>query len=267
MRQINLIITDIVKRLDENSLVVQRDGDPGDSAYRSSIFAFLLKMMEHPQAKDYYDVMISHLTVSPGVFHRTATSSHWGYNSNNLSRDQAAAIKLAATVNNDVQSIEEFNEESHNRQDELAQIPRWGKWLAKINWLIPFHQNVHPGTDAPDNFRKIPDTFGWNEISNEMRRKDKWWSYPLLLVRDVAFIFGLYERKKQLWDYDSLYAKDLIYANLVMPTPFSWLAKKLYRRTDYIKHIRFNYSDDNNGVEPLGELYEVVCRKYINEED
>lgn len=267
LRPTNQIISDIVSsRLDKDSLIVQFDYDPGDSAYRSAIFAFLLNKLDHPQANEYYKIMISKLTVSPGVLHRTNNITHWGYNPNNLSRDQVAAIKLAATVNGDDKIIEEFNEKALDRK-ELKEVPRWG-WLLKIvNKFVSFHQNVHPGTDAPPEYRKIPDMFGWNEVSNEIRRKKQWWKYPWLVVRDVAFIYGLYERKSQPWDYDSLYAKDLIYANSVLPTPFSRLAKKLYAKTDYIERIRINYSDKFNGVEPLGELYEIVCRKFINDEE
>lgn len=266
MRPTNQIISDIVSsRLDKDSLIVQFDYDSGDSAYRSAIFAFLLNKLNHPQAKEYYNIMIKKLTVEPGEFHRTSNILHWGYDSDNFSRDQAAAVKLAATVNEDYDVIETFNKKSYDRK-ELKQVPKWGWLLSILNTFIPFHQNIHPGTDAPLEYKQVPDMFGWQEVSNDMRRKGGWWRWALLVVRDVAFIYGLYERKGQPWDYDSLYAKDLIYANSVLPTPFSMLAKKLYAKTDYIERIRTNYADKFNGIEPLGELYEVVCRKYINEE-
>lgn len=262
-RSPNEIIVDIYKRLDQHSLVVQKDGDQGDSAYRSAIFAFLLHAVNHPQAKEYYDVMIHNLSVEEGIFRRTAELSHWGSNPNNLSRDQAAAILLAAAVNNDQDTIDAFNEHAYARK-ELLEIPKYGSALNMLNTIVAFHQNVHPGTDAPDSFRKIPDLFGINQSSNEIRMKRQWWKYPVLVIRDLGFLFDLHARKKQLWDYDSLMAKDLIYANMVMPTPASLLARKLYKKTDYIERIRINYADENNGIEPLGELYEYVCRKYID---
>ena len=266
MRPVNDIVRDIYARLDKYSLVVQNDGDPGDSAYRSGIFAILLKLVNHPQAQDYYDVMIHNLSYEAGIFRRTANYAHWGYNPNNFSRDQAAAVLLAATLFEDHDTVDTFYAHAHDR-NELLEVPKYGIALNSINAIVGFHQNVAPGTDVPEDFRKIPDLIGVGESRNEIRRKRQWWKYPLLLLRDAEFLLGLHFRKNQLWDFDSLYAKDLIYANLVMPTPFSILAKKLYAKTDYLVHLRNNYADKNNGIEPLGELYELVCRKYINDEN
>lgn len=265
-RPINQIIKDIYSRLDQYSLVVQNDRDEGDSAYRSAILSFLLFALKHPQHKEYYQVMIESLTASPGMFRRTANHLHWGYNPNNLSRDQASAILLAATVNGDNKTVEDFYNNAYSRK-ELVEVPKWGNWLQKVNSWVGFHQNIHPGTDTTDDYRQVPDLLGINEASNEIRRKKQWLKYPVLMLRDLSLIAGLYFRKKQTWDYDSLYAKDLIYANMIMPTIFSWIAKKLYAKTDYIERIKYNYADVNNGVEPLGELYELVCRKHINGED
>ncbi len=263
MRPINDIVQDIFDRTDQYGLVVQKDGDEGDSAYRSAIFSFLLKILNHPSANEYYLNMIHQLTVVPDIYCRTATPLHWGHNANNLSRDQAAALMLAATVNESHRIVDGFYSKC-NQRDELKTIPKYGMLLNKLNKVIGFHQNIHPGTDAPDNFVKVPDLVGIGESRNEIRRKRQWLKYPLLLIQDLGFLIDLKLRKKQLWDFDSLYAKELIYANMSMPTPFSLLAKRMYKRTDYIERIRFNYSDVNNGVDPLGELYELACRKFIN---
>lgn len=266
MKTTNELVRDIYHRLDQYSLVVQADQDPGDSAYRSAIFAFLLNAVKHPQSAEYYKIMIHNLSVGKGTFHRTPTPTHWGFNPNNFSRDQAAAVLLAASVNEDNETIDAFYSNSHKR-NELAQIPKYGLMLKTINPILGFHQNVAPGTDVPVNFRKVPDLIGLGEVKNEIRRKKQWWKYPLLTIYDLDLLISLKSRKKQLWDFDSLYAKDLIYSNQHMPTLFSWFAKKLYAKTDYLERIRNNYADSNNGIEPLGELYELVCRKYINDEN
>lgn len=263
-RPLNNIVDDVYKRLDQYGLVVQKDGDAGDSAYRSAIFAILLRITNHPTASTYYTNMVYQLNSSPGYFRRTANPSHWGFNPNNLSRDQAAAIMLAANLNGDNKTTDMFYKSCYDRK-ELIEVPKYGKLLRFLNGIVGFHQNIHPGTDAADSFRKVPDILGIGEGRNEIRRKRQWWKYPLLLARDLGFLIDLKLRKYQLWDFDSLYAKELIYANLVMPTPFSYLAKKLYKKTDYIARIRYNYADENNGIEPLGELYELVARKYIDE--
>jgi len=266
MKPINELVQEIFDRTDAHNLVVQKDGDPGDSAYRTAILSFLLKMINHPRANEYYLNMIHNLTVVPGVYCRTNNPLHWGSNPNNLSRDQAAALMLAATVNENHLVVDNYYKKCYNRE-ELKEVPKYGKLLRLLNPILGFHQNVHPGTDAPDSFRKVPDIIGIGETRNEIRRKRQWFKYPLLVIKDIGFLIDLKLRSSQLWDFDSLYAKDLIYANENMPTPFSLLARKLYKKTDYIERIRNNYADKNNGVEPLGELYELVCRKYINGED
>lgn len=263
MRPVNDIVQDIFDRTDEYDLVVQKDGDSGDTAYRSAIFAILLKLVKHEKADLYYKSMIHGLTVSPGVFHRSNNPSHWGFNPNNFSRDQASALMLAASMYGDNETVELFYNKCYDRP-ELKQIPKYGKFLYYLNSFVGFHQNVHPGTDAPDSFRKVPDLVGISEARNEIRRKRQWYKYPLLMLRDIGFIIDLKLRKRQLWDFDSLYAKDLIYANQNMPTIFSYIAKKLYKRTDYLIRLRNNYADVNNGIEPLGELYERVCLEFIN---
>lgn len=266
MRDINSIVEDVFERTDEYGLVVQRDGDAGDSAYRSAIFSFLLKMVKHPSSNEYFLNMIHQLTVVPDVYCRTPNPLHWGHNPNNLSRDQAAALMLAATVNDSPLVVEGFYNKCYDRKD-LKDIPKYGIVLKFLNPIVGFHQNIHPGTDAPDSFRKVPDPVGIGEARNEIRRKRQWFKYPLLVLKDIGFLIDLKLRKNQLWDFDSLFAKELIYANENMPTPFSLLARRLYSQTDYIARIRNNYADTNNGVEPLGELYELVCRKYINGEN
>ena len=267
MRPINDIIKDIYARLDKYSLVVQKDLDVGDSAYRSAIFSCLLKLIDHPQSNEYYHIMLQELTVSPGVFHRSANSSSWAYDPLNFSRDQAAALMLAASLHNDNQTTKQFYYECRHREMLLNQIPKWGKYLSIINPVIGFHQNVNPGANCLPSDRKVPDLVGNGEWANQIRNRGQWWLYPFLILLDISFVLGLYLRKKQLWDFDSLYAKDLIYANLKYPTIFSVIARIFYTKTDYINRIRNNYADANNGIEPLGELYELVCRRYINKEN
>lgn len=254
----------ITSKLDENSLIVQKDRDSGDQAYRSGIFAFLLFAIDHSQAKDYYEIMKSHLEAMPGIWRRSGNPKHWGYNPNNLSRDQAASLMLAATVNNDNEACDEFYAACHNRES-LAEVPDIGPLLVRWNNKVGFHQNIHPGTDAPASFRKCPDVVGIGEHRNEIRRKNEWWKYPWLMILDFGFLVDLYLRKNQTNDFDSLYAKDLIFANIRIPTMFSWLAKKFYKRTDYVVRLRDNYSEAHgkNGNEALGELYVQVCERYI----
>lgn len=268
MRDVEDIVEDVKKRLDQYHLVVQKDGDQGDSAYRSGIFSFLLTVLDHRFAKAYYSNMTYKLQTGHdnAVFRRTAEPTHWGYNSNNFSRDQASGVMLASCARGDDLLVSRFYQ-NRRRTLLVSQGVPYAKWLEPFRKLVGFHQNVAPGTGYPPEYRKIPDLTGIMEAANVVRMRRSWVYYPYLLLTDLSLLTGLYSRIKQTWDFDSLYAKDLIYANTSMPTPWSLLARILYSRTDYIERIRNNYADSNNGNEPLGELYEVACRKFINREE
>lgn len=262
----NKLVKAIYARLDQFSLVVQKDGDSGDSCYRTGLFAFLLKVLEHPQASEYYKIAEHNLRVSYGIYHRTANPTSWAYNPNNLSRDNASKLMLAVAINNDNLAQDEFYDQCHHRTS-LAEIPMYGKLLRALNWLIGFHQNVNAGANVNSSSRKIPDLIGIDEISNVIRSRSKWWLYPILCIYDVQFLIGLYARKKQVWDFDSLMAVNLIYALIKYPTPLALLARMLYSKTDYKERIAYNYSDDMNGMQPLGDLYVLACKKFIDRTD
>lgn len=237
------ILKALESRTDKYGLIVQKDGDQGDSAYRTALLSSLLTIYDVDGYEDFYKNMLDQLTVRPGVFRRTAEPTHWGYNENNLSRDNAAKIILAAAINFDKQTIK--------------------TWFKQMLSRGLRHQNVHPGTDAPDEFRKQPDVISLRELANVIRGLDLWYFYPVLTILDFTFIGDLFFRTRQPWDYDSLMAIELIYANLAYPTIFSKIAAYFYKKTDYQYRIEMNYADINNGIAPLGAFYIKAGERYI----
>lgn len=216
-----------------DGLICQRDGDQGDTAQREG-----LNLCLNPSS-ERLALVKSKLKVSKGIYRRNSDPDHWGSNPNNLSRDQRAMLELAFAMNGDKQELSEA--------------------ACYIGKRFGFHQNVHPGTDAAEGFRKVPDVVSPGELAVYIRGLDKWWLRPLLYVLDLGLLVDIKYRKK--WDGANMGAINILYANQKYPTLVAKLAKKMCPWTDYKKEIINYYSDDNNGIPALGEMY---CRTINN---
>jgi hypothetical protein len=118
------------------------------------------------------------------------------------------------------------------------------------------HQNVHPGTDAPPEFRKFPDVAHPNHLSVFIRGKGWFWAYPILVAIDCLFLGDLLLRTvyDQANDADNMLSQQLLYANLKYVTPASWLAIRLYGLTNWRQKLRAYHGPARNGIPPLAEL-------------
>lgn len=231
-----------VEDYSKDGLICQLDGDGGDAAYRTALYIFLCSLDPSTRslACKYKISLCQACIVSPGIFIRHPDKSKWWSNPRNFSRDQAAKFILAmASVNWKV-------------------IIRG--WLLRMNDRNWFHQNDQDGVTGKPKF---PDIILPGEIANLIRGLDlknyKW----LLQFIDLRFFIDLLARKRQTWDYDSLMACDLIYAQIKYPTIASRIVSKLYLKTDFRERLRENYAYKNNGIEPLGELYIQAADKYL----
>jgi hypothetical protein len=230
--------------MDEWGLIVQKDGDGGDSAYRTALAATLFNMVGVPMG----GLMLTHNLISQcylgsGIWRRHPDTGEWYSDPDTFSRDQMAKVMLALMVG---------GFEIHAKQTLWTMAKR-----------LFFHQNIQKN-DSEEIQWKMPDIMSPGEWSNIIRGFDWWLLYPVLLILDLKFLADLHFRKQTPWDYDSLMAIDLAYANMVMPTWVSHYVAKCYRTTDWKERIMHNYADVNNGIEPLGKLYVHVCDKIFN---
>lgn len=227
----------------------QKDKDQGDSSQRDGLAYALLALLKapvdhlgRPLAQGYEETVKLH-EAAPGLYRRSPDPSYWGYNPNNFSRDQHSVLRIAMGANGDKKRVKESL-----------------KMMAK---RFAFHQNTHKGTDDPENKWKVPDIMTPAEVAAAIRSLGIISLYPVLVVLDLFMLLDLVLRQvltSDDWDGDNMMALNFLYAYKKMPTPVSWLTMKLYKRTNFMDHIKNYYSeaDGSNGIEPLYELYKLA---------
>lgn len=269
-----MALLDILNRLKNyvsyGGALGQRDGDQGDSSQRDALAYALLALLKaptdhlgRPLAQGYEETVKLH-EASPGLYRRSPDPSYWGYNPNNLSRDQHSILRIAMGANKDTKRVKES--------------------FFMMAKRFAFHQNYHIGTDVPEvkpksvifmikvykfftgkdtDYWKVPDIMTPAEVASGIRSLNLWVLFPLLVVLDLFLLLDLVLRVvglSKLWDSDNMGALTMLYSYKKMCTPVSWLAMKLYKRTDFMARIKNYYSEDNgaNGIVPLYELYKLA---------
>lgn len=231
-------------KFNDKGLITQYDGDTGDTCQREGLYIALLSLDNHNYLA--YDrlrnVTLAQLQVAPGIYRRSSEDGYWGSNPNNLSRDQRAMLELAMAV---------VEDKKHLKEAAGYILKRGG-----------FHQNTHPGTDAPADAWKIPDIVSPGELAVYIRGLNLWWLYPVLTVLDIGLIADIYTRSK--WDGANMSAVNIIYANKKYPTVFSRIAARLCPKKEYINEITNYYSINNNGIPQLGEMYVKVINSHLS---
>lgn len=239
---------------ENNGLLVQKDGDGGDSSHMTALASGLLLLCDDAaNADNYFNALVNRCTPIKGIWIRHPDQSKWYSNINNLSRDSAHAIMWCLSV----WSI-------HYGSNYAKEIIK-DFWRRKIK-RFGFHQNIHIGCDVPSNETgyKIPDITSPEEISQFFRAFNLWWTYPIISVLDLSLLINvIFGRKK--WDSDFLLAKNIILANMKYKTVFGLIAKFVYKRTDYKNKISNYFFKTGNSIEPLAEIYNRVCTMYIGE--
>lgn len=238
--------------MDSNGMLVQKDLDGGDSAYMTSLASGLLVLDD-----DYYgaDVLFQNLlqcNQSPGMWSRYPKTplDKWYENTNNFSRDQADTVDWCMSI---------FNIKLDSLISQGLQKQMWRQRVK--NWF--FHQNWHIGTDCI-KCEKIPDITSPESIANLIRGRNYWLLYPVLTLLDVTHLTSITLRYTA-WDTDCMLARNVILARIKYPTIFSWIARKIYRMTNYKERIRNYFYKTGNSIEPLGDLYQKICIKYIDQ--
>jgi hypothetical protein len=175
-------------------LIVQADGDGGDTAQRVGMFYFA-----HQDARAFkLSIMI--LEVAPGIWVRHPTQEGFRKDPAHFSRDQQDALMVAAG--------------HYKRKDVVyrtlkAQLSRFGRYQNK-DW-------ANLGT-ACVYIRALRARYLW----------------PLLVMLDFGFVINavfLWQRNRHDPDKvdDNNHIVRLQQAYQYMPTPVSWLARKLYK--------------------------------------
>jgi hypothetical protein len=223
----------------KHGIIVQLDGDSGDSCQRTGTFLFLNWVLGNTSPTIAADMFFK-LQSSRGRFRRSSDPNHWGYRPSNLSRDQLSVMRLALSV---------YKSRIFNVTYAL-QAKRLG-----------LHQNFLRGTDDPDECWKMPDIMSPEEIALWIRHNNLWILWPLVFCIDLLSLLFLVYRKNDNWDQDNMNAARMYYSVLIMPTPVAKLAMALYTKTNYLERIDNYYSEKNNGIPPMAKLYRLADAK------
>lgn len=222
----------------KNNIVVQNDGDSGDSCQRTSTYLFLNSVLGDTSKAA---IMFFEIQSSLGRFRRSNDPKHWGFRPSNCSRDQVSIARIAMAHTGYKKAF---------KKSYLNQLLRLG-----------FHQNFLKGTDDLDEKWKIPDIMSPGEVAILIRGMNLWILWPLLLVLDLLRSFDVAFRNKNNWDQDNMLSQHLYYSVLKMPTPIGVFNLAFYLRTNYMDRISNYYSLENNGIPPMIDLFKKAESK------
>lgn len=231
-----------IKPFVRDNIVVQADGDSGDSAQRTATLYAMAGIIGKPLAyrrlKDAglsYEQSIQQHEVSPGIYRRSNDAGHWGSNPNNFSRDQWSIMQLAFATNGDTKRLKE------------------SMWQLLKRGLV--HQNVHPGTDAPADYRKFPDVAHPSHFSVFIRGMGLWPLYPVLVLIDLLLLADVSLRMVHdpANDIDNMLSQHILYAQKYT-TPASYVAMQVYKRSSWKQKLRAYHGPARNGIPPLADL-------------
>lgn len=209
--------------------------DRGDSLQRNGFYALAITHNQKKSSAIYvfekykFKRRMKKCNVGPGLYVRhpapegNAHTSIW-----KTSRDQMRSNIIAAGI---------FKQDGILKPILKALAGRWFKF-----WNI-MKDGEPDWNKAPNEWsmgRKFGDISGPEDFACYIRALRWYWLYPVVAVLDVAMVLGsivkIFVTVNNPKEYDDVSRIVLLYqAQKVMPTPLSWLARKLY------KHFRPGY--------------------------
>lgn len=225
--------------LSSTGLLVQKDGDSGDSCQRMGTIHSLLYLLDDPELDLFCVSLLAPPTLVKadwGYFRRSDDPNFWGFDPRCTSRDQLATIKMAL-----------------GRKDLalafLRQTMRMG-----------FHQNYY---DVLENRYHIPDPMIPSELSVYARGLLGPFSWLITWFTDLGFMVDeLFRDASELnvWSQDNMLALGLLHACHIYPSPTAKLTMKSYKTTNFMYRIE-QYHGKGNGCLPLLYLFKMAFLK------
>lgn len=243
-----------------NGLLCQLDKDEGDTLQRTSTYYLLTRyLLGETPGTSYrgrspieagFSSDLAHLR-HKDHYARSSDTTKWYGDMEYTSRDQLA-IAMAACAACGIRS--------HLFKMFGFLVRNWG-----------FHANIYRnGIPKSEQTPKIPDVISPEEIAAVVRGLPKVYGYllyPFLLFLDLSMLFMVvWGRNFKPWDADNMLLSHLVLADMKLPTPISWVAKKIYgtKRLDVLSKLRAYHHPDNNGIPPLYKLQELAFNKLTN---
>lgn len=271
--------------LDHWGLIVQKDFDGGDTLHRHGSLALVQAIAARkglavpdkpgrPHPRPWRDAQ-KVFEVRPGIYRRHPDPHKWYSNPDTTSRDQLVPTLIALGL--------------WGMRRELFRLQ------SKIVLRGLFAQNIYRNWEPVENQKKkIPDTFiaalgilirGWGLWALPL--------YPVLVVLDaIDFLGQAIElipihvtdewkvRRKDPSDADDMNTVNKhLQALIVLPTPFSWAARKIYSKFRMKTLgtlemgepnrvmgalVYYNRAGDANGNPEIAEAYRPLVEKYFS---
>lgn len=213
--------------IDANGLIVQSDnGDGGDSLANCASWNICEQFTDGELSSSF--VAVTPCEISPGIWVRNPDPTKWYSDPRTTSRDQLIGIIVLAGL-----------------------VPKWeklGPLLDQYCRRFGFAQN-YKSDDLTKT--KLPDLM-WFQLGLFIRAGQVWWAYPVLLITDLNLLVGAIVDCRQWRDPNDVDDRNAILqhaqAKLSMPTPVSWLARKIW----------IKWRPMNNGVAMVPESHPIV---------
>jgi len=208
---------------DSNGLIVQKDGDGGDTAGREGDYYFHLGLTGYVHTD--FDTVLANLQLSPGVFIRNPIK----YNDpKDFSRDQTIPLILA-----------------------MGEMERY-ETLRHLFWNQCKRFGFYPNGDIGS----------FEDLGYYIRAFKAWYLYPALILGDIEMLGESIIRiikSKDLNDTsdDINHTLALLQAQHHFATPISWLARKIYKAfvVGGIQSRWDGYFDPESGANDFNNLY------------
>jgi len=231
----NLMTLELVNEFkDSNGLIRQKNGDSGDQCNRTG-FLFFCNALLFDTALPHrveFSKSLDKLSLSDGTYRRSADPKHWGFSPKTSSRDQQLPIAMALGA---------WGMKSRLCQMFVKLLSRFGFYTnTRHNWQYEtlVEQNEAIKSRIVDRtwegkHWKLPDFALPHHINCYLRGFNWVVLWPVVLVCDTFLVVNsivkvIKSRDKN--DNDDLQMICMmIQASIYLPTPLSWLAKRIYR--------------------------------------
>jgi hypothetical protein len=268
MEMVQYWVQEIKHYRSDQGIIVQRDGDQGDSLNRIGVYYSALAalnvtfddLLTSPSAGLAWTEYRLSQGLKFGRFRRGNAKQingkdRWFNNPDNVTRDQMVTFEAALALNNQI---------------SIARAHFW----QRAKRLFFHFSTQNDGADAGPVKHKLPDICTPSEFGTLVRAtkyKSLYWILPLtdlFLYIDVAFSRSLSERS--LYDADNQLLPQVL-AALNEPTFVTEFIRRKYATTDAAARLRAYYSEQleadgmthKNGIEPLGELAVLAFERAI----
>ena len=262
--------TTILDYTDRFGMLTQRSGDGGDSCFQTMHYSFG-KFLINDKDVVKFNYWLSRLRKDNGVFVRHPDPTKWYSNPLNFSRDQTRALVFAMGA---------YGVEDQLKYNLLNLVKNFGFYPNKYpNYVLSTDSGYTaktPDFASPENYAEYIRALYMTD------NKYMLLLYPLVLLGDVFKLIGtlisVFYTDRDLSKSDDTNAiSSHLQALNSMPTPLSWLARKIHSKyrpvipndqgiTNGLESAMWAYWSGNNRpeyIEPMYYLYKPLLDKWF----